>query len=159
MERQLEHELQLLRQAGLRATPQRLAVLSLVLNSTSHPGPEAVYRSLAPRHPGLSMNTVYQTLHTLEESGILRRVAGQESTYRYDANVRPHVHLVCKSCGRVDDCSDHTQLLGDLHRAVAAQTAWTLVDQDPCFYGYCPSCQESGSSSTRRSEHGDETNR
>ena len=149
MARATPDPLQLLRRAGLRATPQRLAVLNLLLNTTSHPGPEAVHRTLAPAHPGLSLNTVYQTLHALDAAGMLRRVAGGLATYRYDANLHSHVHLVCRSCGRVDDCSGHAQLLTDLHRAVAGRTAWALVDQDPCFYGYCPSCRPAGEPSTR----------
>jgi len=141
--RENQHDLMLLRRVGLRATPQRLAILNLLLNTTSHPGPEAVYRELAPSYPGLSMNTVYQTLHALDEAGLVRRVASLQNTYRYDANVAPHVHLVCRGCGRVDDCSGHASILEDLHRAVTSTTAWAHLDQDLCFYGYCPACQKS----------------
>ncbi|MEW6523075.1 MAG: Fur family transcriptional regulator [Bacillota bacterium] len=145
MERQAHHELEVLRTAGLRATPQRLAILKLLLGTTAHPSPETVHRELKPAYPGLSLNTVYQTLHALEKAGVLRRVGGEQNLYRYDANVRPHVHLVCRRCGRVDDCNgDLGPLLDNLSRAVTAETAWELRDQDSCFYGYCPQCRESG---------------
>ncbi|MEW6545680.1 MAG: Fur family transcriptional regulator [Bacillota bacterium] len=141
-------EQSILRSAGLRVTPQRVAILGFLRGSKAHPSPEMVYRELKPVYPGLSLNTVYQTLHALEEAGLLRRISMEENVYRYDANVAPHVHLVCRGCGRVEDCDgDLGPLLEQLGRAVAARSAWDIRAQDSCFYGYCPRCrQEQGES-------------
>lgn len=137
-----------LRAVGLRATPQRLAILKAVRGTTAHPSPEMVYRWLKPSYPGLSLNTVYQTLHALEGAGFLRRISMEENVYRYDANVAPHVHLICRGCGRVDDCNGNlTPRLVELGRAVATASGWLVQAQDSCFYGYCPSCRSEGSSS------------
>ncbi|MEW6522980.1 MAG: Fur family transcriptional regulator [Bacillota bacterium] len=144
MERQEHVELGILRSAGLRATPQRLAILRLLLGTQAHPSPETVHRELSSAYLGLSLNTVYQTLRALEKARVLRRVGGEQNLYRYDANAHPHLHLVCRQCGRVDDCNGEMMpLLDDLSRAVSARTAWELRDQDSCFYGYCPHCRES----------------
>ncbi|MBC7338356.1 MAG: transcriptional repressor [Firmicutes bacterium] len=146
-----EHEI--LRSAGLRVTPQRVAILKLLRGTRAHPSPEMVYRELKPAYPGLSLNTVYQTLHALEKAGVLRRISMEENVYRFDANVAPHVHLVCRGCGRVDDCNgDLEPLLEHLGREVAARCAWDIRAQDSCFYGYCPGCRSEGKPPKPREE-------
>jgi len=142
MKKAVGAEEEILRAAGLRVTPQRLSILRLLRGTRAHPSPEMVYRELKPLFPGLSLNTVYQTLHALEGAGVLRRISMEENIYRYDANVAPHVHLVCRGCGRVDDCDgDLEPLLAELARRVAAGSAWDIRAQDSCFYGYCPDCR------------------
>ncbi|MDI6893360.1 MAG: Fur family transcriptional regulator [Bacillota bacterium] len=142
MRRAAGTEQDILRSAALRVTPQRVSILRLLRGSKAHPSPEMVYRELKPAYPGLSLNTVYQTLHSLEDAGVLRRISMEDNVYRYDANVAPHVHLVCRGCGRVDDCDgDLDALLGELGERVAARSAWDIRAQDSCFYGYCPACR------------------
>jgi Fur family peroxide stress response transcriptional regulator len=142
MRRPAGTEQDILRSAALRVTPQRVSILRLLRGSKAHPSPEMVYRELKPAYPGLSLNTVYQTLHALEDAGVLRRISMEENVYRYDANVAPHVHLVCRGCGRVDDCDgDLDALLGELGERVSARSAWDIRAQDSCFYGYCPACR------------------
>lgn len=148
-----ESEEATLRAAGLRATPQRAAILRYLRGTKRHPSPEMVYRELKPAYPGLSPNTVYQTLHALEKAGLLRRISMEENIYRYDANVAPHVHLVCRRCGRVDDCDGELEVvLGQLEQAVAEKSGWDVRAQDSCFYGYCPACLEYGAGRPEGSE-------
>lgn len=144
-------EEEILRGAGLRATPQRLAILRFLKGTKAHPSPEMVYRELKPQFPGLSLNTVYQTLHALESVGLLRRISMEENVYRFDADVSPHVHLICRRCGKVEDCDgDLNPWLMDLEKAVAARSRWEILAEDACFYGYCPVCRrESGTDSGR----------
>lgn len=132
-----------LKAAGLRVTPQRLAILRLLRGTKAHPSPEMVYRELKPTYPGLSLNTVYLTLRALEQASLLRRIGMGENVYRYDANVTPHVHLVCRGCGRVDDYpGDLGAVLAELQRTVKTGSTWDIQAQDSCFYGYCPGCRE-----------------
>ncbi len=144
----------LLRSAGLRVTPQRLAILRYLRGTKSHPSPEMVYRRLEPDYPGLSPNTVYLTLRALEEAGLLRRISMEENVYRYDANVAPHVHLVCRRCGRVDDTNGElVPLLIELGEAVkgkSGRAGWEIGPQDSCFYGLCPACREAGEDEDRK---------
>ncbi len=141
-------EEEILRLAGLRVTPQRLAILRFLRGTKSHPTAEMVYRQLLPDYPGLSPNTVYLTLRALEDSSLLRRISMEENVHRYDANVAPHVHLVCRRCGRVDDCNGElVPLLRGLGEAVKGRTdpaGWAIEAQDSCFYGLCPECRGAG---------------
>ena len=146
-----------LRAAGLRITPQRLAIMKLLRGTKAHPSPEMVYRELKPQYPGLSLNTVYQALHALEEAGLLRRISMEANIYRYDANTAPHAHLVCRRCGRVDDTNgDLEPLLADLLTRSAAKSQWAINELDCCFYGYCPACRSAQSGPDRADKHQEE---
>lgn len=133
----------LLKKAGLRVTPQRLAIMAYMRGSKAHPSPEMTYAALKPANPSLSLNTVYQTLRSLEEAGLVQRVGALENVYRYDADVSPHAHLVCVTCGRVDDTNGQiAPLLEDLLRKGSARTDWDVKALDASFFGLCPDCRK-----------------
>lgn len=93
-----------LRRAGLRVSAQRIAVLELMENSHSHPTAEEIYRSLLPEFPSLSLTTVYNTVHTLVKSGLLREVEIEAASLRFDSATHArHGHFRCKRCGRIFD--------------------------------------------------------
>jgi Fur family peroxide stress response transcriptional regulator len=94
------------RDAGLKVTPQRLAVYEAVVASTAHPSPEEVYRLVRQGMPTMSLGTVYKNLDCLEGIGLVVRVASASSTRRYDGRLDDHHHLVCTGCGRIEDYTD-----------------------------------------------------
>lgn len=92
----------LLTQAGLRVTPQRLVLLELLAEG-GHLTADDLYRRARARLPALSATSIYKSLRALERAGLVREVALEAGAMRYDANVRPHHHRVCRACGRVED--------------------------------------------------------
>nr|MBP9865434.1 transcriptional repressor [Candidatus Omnitrophota bacterium] len=54
-------------------------------------------------YPTVSLGTVYKTLDTLEQQGLIHKFRATGESARYDANLEPHHHLVCKVCGRMED--------------------------------------------------------
>jgi Fe2+ or Zn2+ uptake regulation protein len=91
-----------LREAGLRATAPRVAVLGELERNRSHPSPIEVHRLLSARHPSLSLSTVYLTIEAFAKAGLLRRVAAGGGI-RVDGVVEWHDHAVCRQCGGVFD--------------------------------------------------------
>ncbi len=87
---------------GLRVTQQRRAIFQAVASSREHPCAETVWKTVRPQTTGLSLDTVYRTLSTLEEMGLLIRV-GISGKERFDADMRPHAHFICNICGEVYD--------------------------------------------------------
>ncbi len=83
----------LLKPLGIRLTPQRLAIAEVVINSADHPTVRDVYERVKAFFPYVTLATVYSTLTTLEESGIVRQLPFQRQS-RYDANLSPHANLV-----------------------------------------------------------------
>lgn len=131
-----------LRGAGIRPTPQRVAVYEMLKGTTSHPSVDAVYEALKPAFPTLSLNTVYCTLQALVSAGLVRRLAMRENVFRYDANASPHAHFVCTICGRVEDTPREVdEDLAELEPRLEAKIPRLVVDHDHYFYGYCKDCE------------------
>ncbi len=106
LEERLELFLSKAREAGIRVTPQRLAIYRVVAASEDHPGVEEVHRKLRRNFPTLSLDTLYRTLRLLEELGLVNAVGPRRDTLRYDANTTRHHHFTCLRCGLIRDFED-----------------------------------------------------
>ena len=93
---------QLCRTRGLRVTEQRLEIFRTVARSKAHPSVETVCAEVRKKMPNISLDTVYRTLASLEEAGVVFRV-GNSSKARFDADLTPHYHFVCMNCAGVYD--------------------------------------------------------
>ena len=71
-----------------------------------HPNPEEVYAVVRKRIPSISLATVYKTLHTFVESGLLGELSPHHGSLRVDTNTEPHHHLVCTKCKSVFDLDE-----------------------------------------------------
>lgn len=90
-------------QAGLKLTHQRLEIFRELATATDHPSAETLHRRLRQRMPTLSLDTIYRTLASLEENGLITRVKTGESQARFEAEQRQHHHLVCERCHEIID--------------------------------------------------------
>jgi Fur family peroxide stress response transcriptional regulator len=130
-----------LRQAGLRLTPQRLAVCRALAASRSHPSAQALFAQLRPDHPSLSRATVYNTLQALARAGLIAELGpAGDGAMRYDADPTPHVNLICTNCHRVEDFGGAP--LTRVARQVARESGYQLRGARVAFYGLCPRCRE-----------------
>jgi Fur family ferric uptake transcriptional regulator/Fur family peroxide stress response transcriptional regulator len=93
-----------LREAELRLTPQRFAVLEYLGRAEGHPTADQIATEINRRFPRASRATVYNTLNALRDAGLVREVThGDDAASRYESNVEPHHHFVCRVCGRLED--------------------------------------------------------
>jgi Fur family peroxide stress response transcriptional regulator len=106
VERRVDEFSSALRAAGLRLTHQRLEVVREVARSDEHPDVEQIYRAVRERVPTISLDTVYRTVATLSDLGLVTRVALTPGPARYDANATHHHHFVCTRCGLIRDVDD-----------------------------------------------------
>ena len=90
------------RRNGLRVTHQRREIFRTVASSHQHPSAETVFYSVRKKMANVSLDTVYRTLSSLEKMNLLIRVGTPEKE-RFDADLRPHAHFICSSCGAVYD--------------------------------------------------------
>ena len=98
----------LFKEKGLKATPQRIAVYSFLLQNHIHPDVDTVYRSMKKDNPSFSKTTVYNCLQVLADCGLLIPVRIDSDKIRYDADTDFHGHFRCEKCGRIFDfkCSE-----------------------------------------------------
>jgi Fur family ferric uptake transcriptional regulator len=85
-----------------RQTKQRRLIYDAVCAAKSHPTAEAVYDRVRRAMPGVSLGTVYRNLQLLVADGRLRSWTRGRAT-RYDADLTPHDHFLCESCGLLLD--------------------------------------------------------
>lgn len=91
------------RKRGIAVTPQRLAVIEALLAAENHPSTDEVFGVVRRTHPHVSFATVHRILEQFCEAGEASKVTLLHDLARYDGNVRPHHHVLCVRCRRVDD--------------------------------------------------------
>jgi len=128
----------LLQGAGLRLTPQRLAIANEVL-AQDHPTAAEVYEAVRSQFPTMGLATVYATLNVMVEHGLLRPLAF-ENAVRFDANVTPHANLICTSCGRITDYDGCDDVVRDLRTRAAHDAGFELEEHRLDLYGRCALC-------------------
>lgn len=89
--------------AGLKLTQQRIEIFQEVMTFNGHPTAENIYKNLSARMPSLSIDTVYRTLSTLAEIGLIEKIQGLDNHTIFDTNLTKHHHFVCTKCKRIDD--------------------------------------------------------
>jgi Fur family transcriptional regulator, peroxide stress response regulator len=131
---------QSLSNAGLRLTPQRLAICALLADSDNHPTAHMIYEELHPQFPSLSLSTVYNTLDTLVKLGVVNALGSAgDGVEHYDSDIQPHVNLACLSCNKVIDL--HSQHVNELEQEVVDASGFKIKGARVMYYGYCPLCQ------------------
>lgn len=92
-----------IRDAGMRVTRQRVAVLDAVAVAP-HASAAAVLAGVSTILPGISHQAVYDCLAHLSEAGLLRRITVDGGPALYETRTRDnHHHCVCRACGLVVD--------------------------------------------------------
>ncbi|MDH4224869.1 MAG: transcriptional repressor [Deltaproteobacteria bacterium] len=128
------------RGAGLKVTPQRVAVYGMLLKTDSHPSAEEVYHVIRAAIPSISLGTVYKILDTLHNQGFLRRVATSRQTARYDARVEPHHHTLCEQCGKIQDVD--VALEPELVHLEKSTEDFRVKIPEVVFHGTCGDCAQ-----------------
>ena len=129
-----------LRRKGYRLTPQREAVIKILLeNPNQHLAAEDIYAMVRKAHPEIGMATVYRTLDLLSSEKIINQLNFEEGYSRYELESQAHHHhLICLKCGKITEFNDG--LLEQVEEEIAKQHDFQIVGHLLKFYGYCPTC-------------------
>ncbi|MCC7497540.1 MAG: transcriptional repressor [Bryobacterales bacterium] len=103
LERRMDWFRQRCKRAGLACTHQRQVIYRVLAASESHPSPESVYERVRMEIPSISVATIYKSIRTFMDQGLLQQVNPLHEAARLDANLEPHHHLVCTACKSVED--------------------------------------------------------
>lgn len=129
---------QQLRDVALRVTQPRLAVLQAV-HAQPHADTESVIAASRALVPEVSHQAVYDSLHTLTEVGLVRRIKPAGSVARYETRTGDnHHHVVCRACGVIADvdCA-----VGHVPCLTASDSHGFVVDEaEVIYWGTCPDC-------------------
>ena len=134
---------QCLRDAGLRVTKQRTAVLSAVIDQP-HSDTNSIIDAARRIVPDVSHQAVYDVLRALTSAGLLRCIEPAGSVARYEARTGDnHHHLVCRTCGAIVDvdCAiGHPPCL-----APADDHGFVIDEAEIVYWGSCPACASANS--------------
>jgi Fur family ferric uptake transcriptional regulator len=127
-----------LRDAGLRVTAQRVAVLEAV-RTLPHTDVDAVVSTVRGRLGAVSVQAVYDALGALVGAGLIRRIEPAGSPARFEGRVDDnHHHVVCRSCGTMADvdCA-----VGEIPCLTPSEAhGFALDEAEVTYWGTCPAC-------------------
>jgi len=128
-----------LRERGLKITPQRLAIIEvLVEQGDLHPGARLVYEEAKKKKRSLSLSTAYATLNELSRHGIIKTLQFDRMENRYDGNLEEHINLICERCKKI---LDYKVPIAVDQRVLAKKTGFSITDSRLEYYGYCKECR------------------
>ncbi len=127
-----------LRDAGLRATRQRLTVLEALRGRAEAVTAQELYAELRAAREPVGLTTVYRTLTSLADAGFLDTFLREgEQAFRLCSDEHHH-HLVCEVCNRVEELE--SDLVEEWVRSVAGRHGFTVTGHRADIFGICSSC-------------------
>jgi Fe2+ or Zn2+ uptake regulation protein len=125
----------LLKQRGLRVTPKRIAILTLLSQASAPYDVEHIRTSLSLK---MDQATIYRTIDTLLTHNLIKQIDFREGKYRYELNSSHHHHLLCQNCGKITPIFDSclTVDLDSIHQ----KYGFMIKDHALEFFGLCQGC-------------------
>ena len=118
---------------------KRNAILACLRGTDVHPSADWVYAQIKSEYPDISLGTVYRNLALFKQQGIIQSLGTVNGVERFDGNVLPHVHFICRCCDSVIDLP-HMQVPESLCSRAAQETGGNVENCQLSFTGTCQSC-------------------
>lgn len=122
--------------AGLKNTPSRLAVLSVLKEKNN---PLDVLQIFELTKDKTDLATVYRTLETFLNNGLINRLEFGEGKYRYEIKRKDHHHLICRACERIEDVED--KFMNKWENEIKVEKGFLVSNHSLEFFGVCKQCQ------------------
>jgi Fur family peroxide stress response transcriptional regulator len=141
MAQRVEKAVEILKNTGVRMTPQRHAILAYLLDTMSHPTADEIYKALEGKFPNMSVATVYNNLRVFKDAGLVRELTYGDASSRFDANIaEDHYHAICSECGSIHDF--HFPALTEAEKEAARTVGFKVTGHRMEVYGICEDCQK-----------------
>lgn len=127
----------LLKEYDLKVTPQRVAIVE-ELYKHGHMNIDDLYKKLLAKFPSVSLATIYKNINAMVEKVFLSEVKIPNAKSVYELVKAEHAHLVCSSCGHIEDIS--LDITSVFHEATT-KSNYKLDSTNVVLSGLCPKCQ------------------
>ncbi len=124
----------------LKYSRQRESIMEFLRGRDDHPTADTVYMNIRRVYPNISLGTVYRNLSLLASLGEITRITCEDGADRFDAVTKPHYHVFCRRCGRVEDLPLAWSREADEEAAGLYQGR--IEGHTTCFFGVCAQCLE-----------------
>jgi len=126
----------ILRNDGVRLTPQRLMIVQVLIGRKDHPTVEQIYDIVRAEYPAISLATVYNTVSLLARHHLISALHGCKDGLRLDPMTAAHAHSHCIHCGAVNNVPIASPVsLGD-----AASPEFVPEQVEVSIFGRCNHC-------------------
>lgn len=128
--------------SGISPSYHRLKIYEYLVNNHTHPTAEVIYEDVIQHIPTLSKTTIYNTLKTLTEKGLVQMITIEDNEVRYDADISFHGHFKCLQCMGLYDI-DLDQLNLEKKLNISKKIGGHLVTEKHIYLkGVCKKCQK-----------------
>lgn len=124
----------------LKYSRQRESIKNFLMSRCDHPTAETIYRNLREDYPNISLGTVYRNLALLSELGEIQTISTGGGPDRFDGNVEPHYHFICRGCGAVMDLKMNS--LEHINLLAQHEFPGEIESHSVLFYGRCRDCMK-----------------
>ncbi len=112
--------------------------MNILKSTTTHPTASWIYDELKKDFNNLSMGTVYRNVNILIDQNLVTKIESGSSFDRFDGNVSPHYHFICRDCQSIYDFP--MPIISDLEEKAATLTSHSVEEHRVNFYGQCENC-------------------
>ena len=126
--------------AGLKITPQRIAIYNELIRSRQHPSAEMLYEKILKVFPNISLDTVNRTLITMSEIGLAELVVSSGGAKRFDGGLGKHQHFKCIRCKRIIDF--HHKPFDNIRLPKEISEKYTVLKKTVYLEGICDLCKQ-----------------
>ncbi len=155
MRKEIKEATARLRACGLRPSVQRVSILGQLISRHDHPTVEDVYKALCGEIPTLSKTTVYNTLRLLSDNHVAQMITVDDHRVCYDGDIKPHVHFMCRKCGRIIDMMDEPAPAVNGGKAIVGDN---VIDEAQLYYkGVCGKCLAKEQRAAKKKAHSGQT--
>ncbi len=132
---------ELLAHHQLRVTPQRLMILQAIDAGHGHLTAEEIGESVRTKLPSIHLGTIYRTLETLRDEGIISETRFGDRAAMYElVGIHPHHHLCCEQCGAVWEIAD--TLFEPLRKSIESEYGFQARTEHFAIFGLCAYCAQ-----------------
>jgi Fur family peroxide stress response transcriptional regulator len=138
IQKKIDEFINLSKEKGFNVTFQRVAIYRILLKHKDHPTAEQIFKEIKEEHPTISLATVYKTLETLSEMGLIHKVNPLYDTARYETQTHLHHHLICVRCKKIIDIDEKEltklEIPSDFHN-------FDVLNYQVQITGICENCK------------------
>lgn len=124
--------------ATLKYSRQRESIKEFLLSRNDHPTADTIYTNIKEVYPNISLGTVYRNLSLLADIGEINKITTGGGADRFDGNVIPHNHFICKECHSVLDLD--MENIDHIVEVAGANFDGMIENHITNFYGVCGNC-------------------
>jgi Fur family peroxide stress response transcriptional regulator len=127
----------LLRERHMKVTPQRLGILTL-MHDCGHISVEDMYEEIKKQFSSISLATLYKNVNAMIGASLVKEVKIPHTKSKYEIIKTPHAHLMCESCGTLEDFDMD---IGKIEDILQSKSKFKVNETDLIFTGLCQKCQ------------------